>query len=1529
MSSVFALSFTPTGYTIAAAWPLSTTPAALTTIPLATPFTVPGLVTGALHAWSPARGKPLTVDTTKNAAVFGEFALDLWIRDARIIEPVSLVRGVGSPVELTLNPGGSPTAFWVAATIRTSGVAVVLRSAILDPGDGAIVHLGVWATGSQAVWVVQNGVAGRVELAASVPDARGKVTIGLVPQGGSSSVTILGARLRDQLDAAQESAIADAVSAGIGAIDAFIASGAAPYLGPAQGPESMFGALRMRKHLFGNVYWSPTTGAHDVSGRVLRAYEAEGGHLGPLGLPTSQEMALDAVLDYINAPRGTGASGITLGDILKQTGRLKASDFVVEGKARSKAERVARSRGWEAFATAEHRDDSAHRAAAPPIDAAWVATALGHTEDSPEVGGILRGGVRRREEGNAGRVVWMRGGGVDDDGAAIENAGRGNAARVVNAVREALHGGENARGAVWKLAIREDTPELPAEAAARVLRLPRVGVRGLKLELPAVSPVAAQAEAPADTVTVPSDAVPRLLGELGAQLASGTISASQAMGLSPHLFLRDPLAGQLVQSFGANAEALALTGIAKQKKEVGALIEAAAASRDGVRIEFEGIGWNLVGPRAQLFEHGIIVSTAQEAFTIYEQILALWLIHGGSRGFLGLPEGREAAPATKYDGPPDSRSVVFGGGRIYWSPRTGAHEVHGAILTHYLAKSSDAVALFVPPNSAHLGLPTSDEHDIEGVRGARLSTFERGSIYWTAGLGPVIVTQPILDGFLISGGVAHWGMPTGPAQVAVEDDTTVTWQTFERGVLAHTDKVGWFDALRVRIARVDTGLIDDDGAFEPEDKRGEVFVKAWVSVNGVEVLHRESPAGNNPSFAVLDGWETAGIPLREDTRIDVRIEAWDWDEASDDDHLATHSATFTFGDALFGYADTLGDYPKRKSTWNNSNEASATAVVFSYSIAPHVAATLGGLRQNNFYRFRNRGRKALPWDIYHETFADILAPDRDRAGKAEREFFDSIYVSTADGGNCYGFSTSALDAFEGRNELEQPLSDDTTTFAETGDDVWRIINRGQGSFQSASVWQWIADCQASIDMYDPRKVWARVSAALAATGKPVVLNLTGSTSGHAVLVYRTDISPAGERRMFHADSNAPWPAADADSVITVRANGSYTFNGYPTYMGPAWVSGVLPPVRMIDMPESVIAEPRVTPYWFLKSGLIGFFTGIFGSVGATVEQVEAGGRKLYGDQRRDLLDSLSAHGRKAGLLAEALGTSVTRVQSSDEAGISLRGTYAAASEMTDRIAPDLRGAKFAAQIAGALADAPAGDAVAAAWGDLHVAGPSIVTGIRKDLDVDLGGLIGALTPGAWPEAAVIDVPDDSEEGPRVIALRGRLHPDIVVTLRGRGGEYEHVMLSRSGVVAITAKLSSGGRDTVHGLSLGTSRPGVRITSDAGDRVATVRLSTDAAPGRAGVTWSVPLGIGAADASVRWMAGRPGLTVLNASPVPETRIEWSAGPAGMQGYRSPAVGGGESIRVIPHDPASPMGAIRLQRLSSLGDVVSTEIIDPSA
>ena len=398
MSSVLSLSFTPTGYSAAGTWPLTSTPAKVTTTKLANAFSVAGLVTGATHAWKPAAAQPLTVDTAKNLAVFGEFALDVWIRDTRIVEPVTLVGGPGSPVELVLHPETFPEGFYATASIRSGGAPVVLRSGTLiaDPADPQPVHLGVWVTGSEAVWVVQNRVAARVQLPASTPDARGKIAIGAVPKASTSGLTILGLWLRDQLDATQEAAVADAAAAGIGVIDAFVASSAGN-LGAPTNAESAYGTVRTRSYQHGNVYWSPTTGAHDVRGTMLRAYESEGGHIGPLGLPTSQAMPLDAVLDYLNAPRVKGSSGITLGDILKEHGRLKASDFVVESAAKPRTKVAAKRRGWDAFATADHTGDEAERARITrPLDAEWVATALGHAENSPDLTRIFERRAPRR-----------------------------------------------------------------------------------------------------------------------------------------------------------------------------------------------------------------------------------------------------------------------------------------------------------------------------------------------------------------------------------------------------------------------------------------------------------------------------------------------------------------------------------------------------------------------------------------------------------------------------------------------------------------------------------------------------------------------------------------------------------------------------------------------------------------------------------------------------------------------------------------------------------------------------------------------------------------------------------------------------------------------------------------------------------------------------------------------------------------------------------------------------------------------------
>lgn len=65
------------------------------------------------------------------------------------------------------------------------------------------------------------------------------------------------------------------------------------------------------------------------------------------------------------------------------------------------------------------------------------------------------------------------------------------------------------------------------------------------------------------------------------------------------------------------------------------------------------------------------------AFEVHGDIRGKWAQLGGEEGFLGFP-------LTDETGTPDGdgRFNHFEGGSIYWTPQTGAHEVHGAIRNH-------------------------------------------------------------------------------------------------------------------------------------------------------------------------------------------------------------------------------------------------------------------------------------------------------------------------------------------------------------------------------------------------------------------------------------------------------------------------------------------------------------------------------------------------------------------------------------------------------------------------------------------------------------------------------------------------------------------------------------------------------------------------------------------------------------------------------------------------------------------------------
>jgi uncharacterized protein with LGFP repeats len=90
------------------------------------------------------------------------------------------------------------------------------------------------------------------------------------------------------------------------------------------------------------------------------------------------------------------------------------------------------------------------------------------------------------------------------------------------------------------------------------------------------------------------------------------------------------------------------------------------------------------------------------------------------RAVLGEPTRVESPTA---DG--TGRSTDFEHGTVFWSPRTGAWPVTGAIADHWRAAGAER---------SPLGYPTSAEFDVPG---GRRQDFEHGALTWTRATGAV------------------------------------------------------------------------------------------------------------------------------------------------------------------------------------------------------------------------------------------------------------------------------------------------------------------------------------------------------------------------------------------------------------------------------------------------------------------------------------------------------------------------------------------------------------------------------------------------------------------------------------------------------------------------------------------------------------------------------------------------------------------------------------------------------------------------
>lgn len=136
--------------------------------------------------------------------------------------------------------------------------------------------------------------------------------------------------------------------------------------------------------------------------------------------------------------------------------------------------------------------------------------------------------------------------------------------------------------------------------------------------------------------------------------------------------------------------------------------------RGGIAKEpFRGARHGTGGARAEFRGADLLHKAGPGTHEVHGAIRALYRRLGSQRHTLGFPRTDERNAAPK-----GSRKNRFERGMIYWSKRTGAHEVYGAIFRRYWGLGAAA---------SRLGLPVTGERNAPG---GRISKFQGGEIRW-------------------------------------------------------------------------------------------------------------------------------------------------------------------------------------------------------------------------------------------------------------------------------------------------------------------------------------------------------------------------------------------------------------------------------------------------------------------------------------------------------------------------------------------------------------------------------------------------------------------------------------------------------------------------------------------------------------------------------------------------------------------------------------------------------------------------------
>ncbi|MFV8754310.1 LamG-like jellyroll fold domain-containing protein [Nannocystaceae bacterium ST9] len=680
----------------------------------------------------------------------------------------------------------------------------------------------------------------------------------------------------------------------------------------------------------------------------------------------------------------------------------------------------------------------------------------------------------------------------------------------------------------------------------------------------------------------------------------------------------ETLAGGRVQMFAAGAIAWSPEGGARVIPAPlhGLYVTARVRSGLGFPIADEA---QQADARVVLFEKGAMFNSAVAARA------AVWgptyLRYLSAAKLLGRPTS--AVPFGTADNP--DLTTQFERGRIYYSPRTGAFEVHGLIHEHYLSLGGA---------SRWLGMPLTDEqaiHDQAGAEIGRLGVFEGGTIYFCDRTGAHEVHGEILTAYRMLGG------PAGELGFPITDELAtangIRYGAFERGVIVW--RAGWASAKAVREYEVRVEKAYQSGGIDDGlgDSSGEFYGRVTVQANGQSIVERERVPASGYSGASLQIDKTWKVPIRHDTILSLKIEIWDHDEGSGDDYHGRIEQRYGI-DTLWGTLNAdptldgeVGIWADQPCTNKGDASPSLNSIRFNYAIrsaAQRVDRAL--FRQQAWWNFHNFKTPTLGWDLYPQAFSDVdMVTDWFEAvlNPFDKLFYELVFKGAASGGNCFGMSTEAFRALHGASLFPEHVY--RFSQAQTA----RHINIKQASQYSATMLEWLVARLFSLDLLQPTDTFATAKTEIDRNGACIMsmLNLSNG-SGHAVLAYRYELGGPNNRLgcLYVADPNKPWgPEAVGDpSFIEVFRDNSFRAATITTNNNPqGWSSSpidlglfTLPTTLLLAVPYQVVASVPRTPFWEILSTLLAIGGLCFASGDASTEQVRVGGSELYvGPQR--------------------------------------------------------------------------------------------------------------------------------------------------------------------------------------------------------------------------------------------------------------------------------------------------------------------------